>query len=41
VRVLGGLDTKVGDGDVLNILPAMAGGSAWFVRTAHVVSRFR
>jgi MoaD family protein len=28
VRVLGGLDTKVGDGDVLNILPAMAGGSA-------------
>jgi molybdopterin converting factor small subunit len=27
VRVLGGLDTKVGDGDVLNILPAMAGGA--------------
>ena len=26
VRVLGGLDTKVGSGDVLNILPAMAGG---------------
>ena len=26
VRVLGGLDTKVGAGDVLNILPAMAGG---------------
>jgi MoaD family protein len=28
VRVLGGLDTKVGDGDILNILPAMAGGNA-------------
>ena len=28
VRVLGGLDTQVGDGDVLNILPAMAGGTA-------------
>ena len=27
VRVLGGLDTKVGSGDVLNILPAMAGGA--------------
>ena len=26
VRVLGGLDTAVGDGDVLVILPAMAGG---------------
>jgi len=26
VRVLGGLDTTVGAGDVLNILPAMAGG---------------
>ena len=26
VRVLGGLDTTVGDGDVLVILPAMAGG---------------
>ena len=26
VRVLGGLDTEVGDGDVLVILPAMAGG---------------
>jgi molybdopterin converting factor small subunit len=28
VRVLDGLDTAVGDGDVLVILPAMAGGSA-------------
>ena len=27
VRVLNGLDTAVGDGDVLVILPAMAGGS--------------
>ena len=27
VRVLGGLDTSVGDGDTLVILPAMAGGS--------------
>ena len=26
VRVLGGLDTKIGAGDVLNILPARAGG---------------
>ena len=26
VRVLEGLDTAVGDGDTLNILPAMAGG---------------
>jgi sulfur-carrier protein len=26
VRVLGGLETEVGDGDVLVILPAMAGG---------------
>jgi molybdopterin converting factor small subunit len=26
VRVLQGLDTKVGDSDTLNILPAMAGG---------------
>ncbi|MBF6619433.1 MAG: MoaD family protein [Patulibacter sp.] len=26
VRVLGGLETKVGDGDTLQILPAMAGG---------------
>jgi molybdopterin converting factor small subunit len=28
VRVLDGLDTPVGTGDVLVILPAMAGGSA-------------
>jgi molybdopterin converting factor small subunit len=28
VRVLEGLDTGVGDGDVLVILPAMAGGRA-------------
>jgi molybdopterin synthase sulfur carrier subunit len=27
VRVLGGLDTAVGEGDVLVILPAMAGGA--------------
>ena len=27
VRVLGGLDTQIGAGDVLNILPAMAGGT--------------
>ncbi len=27
VRVLDGLDTSVGEGDVLVILPAMAGGS--------------
>ena len=27
VRVLGGLDTSVGEGDTLVILPAMAGGS--------------
>jgi molybdopterin converting factor small subunit len=27
VRVLDGLDTAVGDGDTLQILPAMAGGS--------------
>jgi molybdopterin converting factor small subunit len=27
VRVLGGLDTEVGDDDVLVILPAMAGGA--------------
>ena len=26
VRVLGGLDTPVGESDVLNVLPAMAGG---------------
>ncbi len=28
VRVLGGLDTEVGSGDTLVILPAMAGGAA-------------
>lgn len=28
VRVLGGLGTAVGDGDTLQILPAMAGGAA-------------
>ena len=28
VRVLGGLDTSVSDGDTLVILPAMAGGCA-------------
>jgi len=28
VRVLGGLDTPVGEGDVLVILPAMAGGAS-------------
>jgi sulfur-carrier protein len=28
VRVLDGLDTAVGESDVLNVLPAMAGGSA-------------
>ena len=28
VRVLDGLDTAVGEGDVLVILPAMAGGAA-------------
>jgi molybdopterin synthase sulfur carrier subunit len=28
VRVLGGLDTAVGESDTLVILPAMAGGSA-------------
>lgn len=28
VRVLDGLDTAVGDGDTLVILPAMAGGAA-------------
>jgi molybdopterin synthase sulfur carrier subunit len=27
VRVLGGLETRVGEDDVLNVLPAMAGGS--------------
>jgi len=27
VRYLDGLDTKLGDGDVLSILPAVAGGS--------------
>jgi len=27
VRVLGGLDTPVGESDVLNVLPAMAGGA--------------
>jgi sulfur-carrier protein len=27
VRVLDGLDTTVGEADVLNVLPAMAGGS--------------
>jgi sulfur-carrier protein len=27
VRVLDGLDTQVGESDVLNVLPAMAGGS--------------
>jgi molybdopterin synthase sulfur carrier subunit len=27
VRVLDGLDTAVGDADVLNVLPAMAGGA--------------
>jgi molybdopterin converting factor small subunit len=27
VRVLEGLDTKVGESDVLNVLPAMAGGT--------------
>jgi molybdopterin converting factor small subunit len=26
VRVLDGLDTRVGESDVLNVLPAMAGG---------------
>jgi molybdopterin converting factor small subunit len=26
VRVLGGLETPVGESDVLNVLPAMAGG---------------
>jgi molybdopterin synthase sulfur carrier subunit len=29
VRVLDGLDTAVGEGDVLVILPAMAGGAGW------------
>ena len=28
VRVLDGLDTLIGEGDVLVILPAMAGGAA-------------
>ena len=28
IRYLDGLDTKVGDGDVLSILPAVAGGEA-------------
>jgi molybdopterin synthase sulfur carrier subunit len=28
VRVLGGLDTEVRETDVLNVLPAMAGGAA-------------
>ena len=28
IRYLDGLDTKVADGDVLSILPAVAGGSA-------------
>ena len=28
VRVLGGLETPVGEEDVLNVLPAMAGGGA-------------
>jgi molybdopterin synthase sulfur carrier subunit len=28
VRVLDGLETAVGDDDVLNVLPAMAGGAA-------------
>ena len=28
VRVLEGLDTSVGESDVLNVLPAMAGGTA-------------
>ena len=27
VRVLDGLDTRVGESDVLNVLPAMAGGA--------------
>ncbi|HTL83881.1 MAG TPA: ubiquitin-like small modifier protein 1 [Acidimicrobiia bacterium] len=27
IRYLDGLDTKVGDGDVLSILPAVAGGA--------------
>lgn len=27
IRYLDGLDTKVGDGDVLSILPAVAGGT--------------
>ena len=27
VRVLDGLDTKVDESDVLNVLPAMAGGA--------------
>jgi len=27
VRVLDGLETKVGEADVLNVLPAMAGGA--------------
>jgi molybdopterin converting factor small subunit len=31
VRVLDGLETAVGESDVLNVLPAMAGGE--FVRT--------
>jgi molybdopterin synthase sulfur carrier subunit len=31
VRVLDGLETAVGESDVLNVLPAMAGGQ--FVRT--------
>jgi sulfur-carrier protein len=31
VRVLDGLDTAVGESDVLNVLPAMAGGAASLV----------
>jgi sulfur-carrier protein len=31
VRVLDGLDTRVGESDVLNVLPAMAGGATALV----------
>jgi molybdopterin converting factor small subunit len=35
VRVLDGLDTGVGEGDTLVILPAMAGGAAGGPRRCH------
>jgi molybdopterin synthase sulfur carrier subunit len=40
VRFLGGLDTKLSDGDSVTILPAVAGGALAFAAAAALSGRF-